>query len=272
MLVLVGTPAFLHAQEAGNDIRMTAGTNYPDFALIGNPALGVSVTFGNSSIPADGTTSIIERLDYLEHQVSCNNSVARCLTGVGEMQDPPIFTPTATGTGGLQCTGVTFTIAAVVGVPGLYTFTPSAFVAPATSLNVDLDLGQNCRVSFTVSVDGLPTVDLGVAPGRQIVQTTFATSHVVSTTTGADIGAPAEAAAPDLTTVQVCATPGVQCRASAGVCDPAELCTEDFLCPADLLSPATTECRASGGICDVAESCTGTTAACPDENRVAATT
>jgi hypothetical protein len=55
-----------------------------------------------------------------------------------------------------------------------------------------------------------------------------------------------------------------ECRASAGVCDVAEVCdgvADD--CPADAYEPASTECRASAGVCDVAEMCTGSGASCP---------
>jgi len=88
----------------------------------------------------------------------------------------------------------------------------------------------------------------------------------------------------------------VECRASAGVCDPAETCTganaacppdakstsvcrpaagpcdvaescdgvsDD--CPADAFQPATVACRAAAGVCDVAETCDGTSAACPPD-------
>src|SRR5204863_215353 len=54
------------------------------------------------------------------------------------------------------------------------------------------------------------------------------------------------------------------CRASAGVCDPAESCTgSSAACPADALASSSTVCRASAGVCDPAESCTGSSAACP---------
>src|SRR5438093_6553468 len=57
---------------------------------------------------------------------------------------------------------------------------------------------------------------------------------------------------------------GTVCRASAGVCDVAEMCDgSSTSCPANLFQPSTTECRASAGVCDVAENCTGTSAACP---------
>jgi cysteine-rich repeat protein len=57
---------------------------------------------------------------------------------------------------------------------------------------------------------------------------------------------------------------GTACRASAGVCDRAEVCDgTGAACPADGFEPSTTECRASGGDCDPAERCTGTSALCP---------
>jgi len=57
---------------------------------------------------------------------------------------------------------------------------------------------------------------------------------------------------------------GTECRASAGVCDVAEVC--DGLsndCPGDGFQPSSYECRGSAGTCDVAENCTGSSADCP---------
>src|SRR5256886_6745090 len=57
---------------------------------------------------------------------------------------------------------------------------------------------------------------------------------------------------------------GTVCRASAGDCHLAELCTgTSSTCPADAFKPATTVCRASGGECDPAENCTGAGPTCP---------
>jgi hypothetical protein len=54
------------------------------------------------------------------------------------------------------------------------------------------------------------------------------------------------------------------CRAAAGACDVAESCDGvGDACPADVVRPAGTVCRASAGTCDVAESCDGTGVACP---------
>ncbi|HJQ84902.1 MAG TPA: hypothetical protein VKA21_12545, partial [Candidatus Binatia bacterium] len=52
------------------------------------------------------------------------------------------------------------------------------------------------------------------------------------------------------------------CRASAGVCDPAENCTGSAsTCPGNSFSGTSTVCRPSAGVCDVAENCTGSGAA-----------
>jgi hypothetical protein len=51
------------------------------------------------------------------------------------------------------------------------------------------------------------------------------------------------------------------CRASAGICDAADNCSNGS-CPDNFL-PTTTVCRGDAGDCDVAEVCTGSTAACP---------
>src|SRR4029077_13341021 len=56
------------------------------------------------------------------------------------------------------------------------------------------------------------------------------------------------------------------CRSAAGACDVAESCngvSND--CPADMLKPLGTTCRAAAGACDVAETCTGLSAACPPD-------
>src|SRR5579862_264092 len=59
-------------------------------------------------------------------------------------------------------------------------------------------------------------------------------------------------------------TSGTECRPSAGICDPHEVCTgSSGSCPADALSPSTTTCRSSAGECDPAENCTGSSVDCP---------
>lgn len=57
----------------------------------------------------------------------------------------------------------------------------------------------------------------------------------------------------------------VECRASAGGCDLAELCTGDVTtCPPDQVSPSGTVCRGSTELgCDPLESCDGTATTCP---------
>ena len=59
---------------------------------------------------------------------------------------------------------------------------------------------------------------------------------------------------------------GTVCRAAAGPCDVAEVCTGDSAsCPPNAFQPESFTCRAAAGICDVAEKCTGSTANCgPD--------
>jgi len=61
-------------------------------------------------------------------------------------------------------------------------------------------------------------------------------------------------------------TAGSPCRASAGVCDVAEVCNGiSPECPGDGFSPNTQVCRASAGDCDMEERCTGSSAACPSD-------
>ena len=66
---------------------------------------------------------------------------------------------------------------------------------------------------------------------------------------------------------------GVTCRAATGVCDLAERCDgASAACPSDVLIDAGTECHASSGSCDPAEVCTGSTGACPSDQRAASGT
>jgi len=62
--------------------------------------------------------------------------------------------------------------------------------------------------------------------------------------------------------LHVAGNAGTTCRASAGVCDTAEVCTGSSpTCPTDAKSTA--ECRAVAGDCDVAEVCNGVSNTCP---------
>jgi len=56
------------------------------------------------------------------------------------------------------------------------------------------------------------------------------------------------------------------CRASAGGCDPAEVCGgASDTCPGDDIRPDGFVCRAASGECDVAELCDGVDVACPSD-------
>lgn len=71
-------------------------------------------------------------------------------------------------------------------------------------------------------------------------------------------------------TTNVCQHPagnaGTSCRATAGACDVAEVCTGTTTgCPADLLAASSVVCRATAGVCDFQETCTGTSNACPTD-------
>ncbi len=57
---------------------------------------------------------------------------------------------------------------------------------------------------------------------------------------------------------------GTECRAAAGECDAAEVCSgASASCPADVKQPSGTVCRTRMGLCDVAESCDGVSDTCP---------
>ncbi|MBN2361243.1 MAG: lamin tail domain-containing protein [Deltaproteobacteria bacterium] len=59
---------------------------------------------------------------------------------------------------------------------------------------------------------------------------------------------------------------GTECRASAGVCDPAEVCDgSNTICPADAKHGSSTTCRDSAGECDPAEVCNGVDNNCPSD-------
>jgi len=66
---------------------------------------------------------------------------------------------------------------------------------------------------------------------------------------------------------------GTECRASADICDVAEVCDGVAAeCPADGFASAATTCRAAADVCDVAEACTGSSAACPADGFESAAT
>jgi hypothetical protein len=66
---------------------------------------------------------------------------------------------------------------------------------------------------------------------------------------------------------------GTTCRASRGVCDPAEACDGvAAACPADARTPAGTVCGAATGPCELDATCTGTSSSCPARTFVAAGT
>jgi hypothetical protein len=61
---------------------------------------------------------------------------------------------------------------------------------------------------------------------------------------------------------------GVTCRAAAGPCDSAEVCTgASATCPSDAKAASGTTCRAANGVCDVAEVCDGSNDSCPADSR-----
>lgn len=71
-------------------------------------------------------------------------------------------------------------------------------------------------------------------------------------------------------------TAGLTCRASAGICDTAEVCPANpgtgGACPGDVLVANGTPCRGSAGVCDPAEACTGASAVCPADAKTASGT
>lgn len=68
------------------------------------------------------------------------------------------------------------------------------------------------------------------------------------------------------TALSAAAAPMVTCRAPAGPCDAAELCSPtSSACPADGRIAAGTECRAPAGPCDLREVCDGASSSCPPD-------
>src|SRR5207247_10348586 len=105
--------------------------------------------------------------------------------------------------------------------------------------------------------DNLPDAGWSVSPlpycGDGIVQSASPFSEQC------DLGALNGAAGSCCTATCAFASSSTVCRASAGICDPAENCTgTSTTCPGNTFSSSSTVCRASADICDTAESCTGT--------------
>ena len=96
-------------------------------------------------------------------------------------------------------------------------------------------------------------------------------NSTVETGEQCDLGAGNAAAGSCCTSSCQFAAPTLQCRASAGSCDPAETCTgASAVCPANQLASSAVECRPSAGSCDETERCTGSSASCPADVFVAA--
>ncbi len=73
--------------------------------------------------------------------------------------------------------------------------------------------------------------------------------------------------------VNIGVPPATTCRASAGVCDRAEVCSGGAAdCPADSVQPSLITCRASTGTCDAPDHCDGTATTCPADLYTAAGT
>jgi len=112
-------------------------------------------------------------------------------------------------------------------------------------------------------------VDLGQSsPGNDFSMSIGATVTVVQCC--ADSDCPGDSCAVGACVSNVCTkTPkasGTECRASAGVCDPHEVCDGTQLtCPPNTLTPGSVVCRPSMGDCDPSENCTGSTADCPPD-------
>jgi len=62
--------------------------------------------------------------------------------------------------------------------------------------------------------------------------------------------------------------PGATCRAAAGICDVAEVCSgTSTACPSDGYAGTAITCRPPTGPCDVAETCSGSAVTCPADTR-----
>lgn len=110
--------------------------------------------------------------------------------------------------------------------------------------------GAECTTGFCVDGVCCDTACGGGAPDDCMA--------CIGALTGGTDGTCASLAAPVASTVV--------CRASGGVCDPAETCQSGSIaCPAQVFAATDVTCRAASGVCDVAETCTGASADCPSD-------
>lgn len=130
-------------------------------------------------------------------------------------------------------------------------------VAQNRECEVDADCDDGASCTTETCVDGRCNVTPGACSVGSCEPDALAVDAATGCTTTLCTGRPA----------------GFVCRASAGICDVAEVCDGvSDTCPDDGFRPTSLVCREATTACDVAELCDGVSAACPVDRVQPATT
>ena len=159
-------------------VFMTAGMAFAGVGGGDVPTVPVNVTVGQTGVPfsftiANSSTSPNDvntvTVTDIYFTPACGSSLTPAIPCPALLQDPAVFTMSATGTGqaGTACAGTIFTIGPGT-VAGEYEFTPLAPVVLGPS-NAPGPAAM-CTVDFTVDVLSLPTNDSSGAAGMQTSQ------------------------------------------------------------------------------------------------------
>ncbi len=156
-------PEFAHA-GAGVGVAPTIDAGS---VSVGQTAVASNIVITNTSTGTEATGTFTLTAGSIKFVPACGSAGDIHCTNAAD-KAPGVFSVSATGTGALGCTGISFTIAVTDATTGEVTFTPSAPVVLAAPNAGDTD---QCQINFTVNVLALPTHDSNaVTAGVQTAQ------------------------------------------------------------------------------------------------------
>jgi hypothetical protein len=184
VLAVVAAP-FVSISPALATVGLSVTPDFPTPVTVGLLGIPASLTISNDSgYPADADPVSIEAVFPGQPAISI---VPSCGTPFGTtsgdcpagFEDPGVFaiSPTATGETGTGCEGISFTVTPINPATGRMAFVP----ATSVDLQPPGNLGDICRILFTIDVLRRPTIDSLGVPG-QTAQLAFASG--VNHTTG----------------------------------------------------------------------------------------
>ncbi len=195
-VLLLGTPvAVVTATPAAAALAATVTLNSGPSAVLGSAGNVATFTITNNTSGPDTSPAFTEAIRLL---VSCGALPVSIVCGTN---DTGLIQPSATGIGSGSCAGISFAITLNTGA--LYDLTPDAYN--------EIPAGGTCTISFTYSVQAMPTIDAAPAvPGSQTYQS--ASADLRTTLDGTPFTG---TSTPSLLTI-LKATPALSTTSSAG--------------------------------------------------------